>query len=129
MPAADATLFALSDPTRRSIVERIRARPGSVAEIARGLPISRPAVSQHLAVLKRTGLVTEQRLGRRHIYRLEAAGLEPLRCYVESLWTDVLTAYRQAAEAEARAQAQRGGGDAQTKSAAETVIAKSKEVE
>lgn len=95
------TLFALSDPTRRSIVERLRARPGSVGEIAAEMPISRPAVSQHLAVLKQSGLVIEQRLGRRHVYWLEPAGLEPLRSYVENLWTDVLTAYRRAAEAEA----------------------------
>ena len=96
-----ATLFALADPTRRSIVERLRSEPGSVAEIARGLPVSRPAVSQHLAVLKQSGLVTGQRAGRRHVYRLEPLGLEPLRSYVEALWTDVLGAYQRAAEVEA----------------------------
>jgi DNA-binding transcriptional ArsR family regulator len=96
-----ATLFALSDPTRRSIVERLRARPASVTEVARGLPVSRPAVSQHLAVLKQSGLVTERRDGRRRVYRLEPRGLEPLRSYVEGLWSDVLVAYQRAAEAEA----------------------------
>ena len=96
-----APLFALSAPTRRAIVERLRSQPGSVAEIAHGLPVSRPAVSQHLAVLKQCGLVTEQRAGRRHVYSLEPQGLEPLRVYVEGLWSDVLAAYRRAAETEA----------------------------
>ena len=103
MPDSGATLFALSDPTRRSIVERLRARPVSVAEIAAGMPISRPAVSQHLAVLKQSGLVTERRDGRRRIYRLEPRGLETLRAYVEELWSDVLGAYGRAAEVEAEA--------------------------
>ena len=96
-----APLFALSDPTRRAIVERLRSEPASVGEIARGLPISRPAVSQHLGVLKQSGLVTEQRAGRRRVYSLEPQGLEPLRAYVDRLWSDVLAAYRRAAEAEA----------------------------
>lgn len=101
MPNHAATLSALSDTTRRAIVERLRGGPRPVGEIATGMPVSRPAVSQHLAVLKQSGLVTEERIGRRHVYRLEAAGLEPLRDYVDRLWTDVLDAYRVAAEAQA----------------------------
>lgn len=96
-----AALAALADPTRCSIVERIRQQPSSVQEIARGLPVSRPAVSQHLAVLRASGLVSERREGRRRVYRLEPGGLEPLRRYVEGLWDDVLAAYVAAAEKEA----------------------------
>ncbi len=95
------TLSALADPTRRSVVERLRMGPRSVAELALGLPVSRPAVSQHLAVLKQSGLVSEERVGRQRIYRLEVGGLEPLRAYVDELWTDVLAAYRATAVAEA----------------------------
>jgi len=102
-------LNALSDATRRSIIERLRTAPDSVEEIARGLPISRPAVSQHLAVLKQSGLVSERRAGRRRIYRLEPAGLAPLRAYVEGLWDDVLAAYAAAAQAEARESGHKGG--------------------
>jgi len=98
-------LHALSDGTRRAIVERLREAPDSVEEIARGLPVSRPAVSQHLAVLKGSGLVSERREGRRRVYRLEPAGLAPLRAYVEDLWDDVLSAYASAAQKEAE------GGD------------------
>jgi DNA-binding transcriptional ArsR family regulator len=95
-------LAALADPTRRAIVERVRRAPGSVEEIARGLPVSRPAVSQHLAVLRASGLVSERKEGRRRIYRLESRGLEALRGYVESLWEDVLAAYAEAAHKEAQ---------------------------
>lgn len=93
-------LNALSDGTRRAIVERLRVAPDSVEAIALGLPVSRPAVSQHLAVLKESGLVSERREGRRRVYRLEPAGLGPLRAYVEGLWDDVLSAYASAAQQE-----------------------------
>ena len=101
MSTDGAVLIALADPTRRSIVERIKRGPESVEEIARGLPVSRPAVSQHLAVLRASGLVTQRREGRRRVYRLDPRGLEPLRRYVEELWGDVLAAYAAAAEKEA----------------------------
>ena len=101
MTQVAAALAALADPTRRSIVERIKQGPSSVEEIAHGLPVSRPAVSQHLAVLRASGLVTERREGRRRVYRLDRRGLEPLRRYVEALWDDVLAAYAAAAEKEA----------------------------
>jgi DNA-binding transcriptional ArsR family regulator len=90
-------LAALADPTRRAVIERVRRRPASVAEIARGLPVSRPAVSQHLAALKRARLVSERKDGRRRAYRLDPEGLGPLREYVERLWDDVLAAYAAAA--------------------------------
>lgn len=102
MATPASTLAALADPTRRAIIERIRLAPGSVEEIARGLPVSRPAVSQHLAVLRAGGLVSERRDGRRRIYRLEPTGLEPLRRYIEGLWDDVLAAYAAAAQKEAK---------------------------
>jgi len=101
-------LHALSDATRRAIVERLRQAPDSVEEIARGLPVSRPAVSQHLAVLKESGLVSERREGRRRVYRLEPAGLAPLRAYVEELWDSVLSAYVSAAQQE---EVQTGNGN------------------
>lgn len=102
MHSHSAALAALADPTRRLIVERIRHQPSAVSDIARGLPISRPAVSQHLAVLRESGLVSQRREGRRRLYRLESAGLAGLRDYVEGLWSDVLSAYAAAAEREAR---------------------------
>ena len=101
MTSHAVVLAALADPTRRVIIERIKAGPRSVEEIARGLPMSRPAVSQHLRVLRESGLATERRAGRRRLYRLEPAGLEPVRRYVEGLWEEVLSAYQSAAEKEA----------------------------
>jgi DNA-binding transcriptional ArsR family regulator len=109
MTSPGPVLHALSDGTRRSIIDRLRAAPDSVEAIARGLPVSRPAVSQHLAVLKQSGLVSERREGRRRVYRLEPAGLAPLRAYVEGLWDDVLAAYAAAARAEAATRADKGG--------------------
>jgi DNA-binding transcriptional ArsR family regulator len=95
-------LDALGDPTRRTIFERLRGGPRSVGELAEGLPVSRPAVSQHLRVLKEAGLVTERRNGTRRLYRVEDDGVAELRDYFESFWSDVLAAFAAAAEAEAR---------------------------
>jgi len=92
---------ALGDPTRRAIFERLRSGPLPVVELARGLPVSRPAVSQHLRVLKEAGLVTERRNGTRRLYRVDTDGLAEVRDYLESFWTDVLAAFEAAAEAEA----------------------------
>jgi DNA-binding transcriptional ArsR family regulator len=103
MAGHGTVLDALSDGTRRAIIDRLRHSPDSVEHIAKGLPVSRPAVSQHLAVLKRSGLVSERRQGRRRVYRLEPDGLAALRGYVEGLWDDVLSAYAAAAQAEAEA--------------------------
>jgi DNA-binding transcriptional ArsR family regulator len=95
-------LVALSDPTRRALFEKLRARPRSVGELASELPVSQPAVSQHLRVLREAGLVEWQALGTRRVYRPRADGVRALRAYVESLWDDVLEAFKLAQdEAEA----------------------------
>ena len=93
---------ALGDPTRRAIFERLRRRPTSVGELAEGLPVSRPAVSQHLRVLKDAGLVVETRQGTRRIYRIDADGIIALRAAFDALWTDALAAYQAAADKEER---------------------------
>jgi DNA-binding transcriptional ArsR family regulator len=95
-------LDALGDPTRRAIFERLRRRPTSVGELAEGLPVSRPAVSQHLRVLKDAGLVVETRQGTRRIYRIDADGIIALRAAFDALWTDALAAYQAAADKEER---------------------------
>jgi DNA-binding transcriptional ArsR family regulator len=89
---------ALGDPTRRTIFERLRDGPRAVGELAAGLPVSRPAVSQHLRVLKEAGLVTERRDGTRRLYRLDPRGLEELRAYFERFWDNALDAFKDAAE-------------------------------
>jgi DNA-binding transcriptional ArsR family regulator len=93
---------ALGDPTRRAIFERLRSGPRAVGEIADELPVSRPAVSQHLRVLKEAGLVTERRNGTRRLYRLDPDGLGRLRDYFDSFWNDALAAFKAAAEDERR---------------------------
>jgi DNA-binding transcriptional ArsR family regulator len=93
---------ALGDPTRRAIFEQLRSGSRSVGEIAAGLPVSRPAVSQHLRVLKEAGLVTERRNGTRRLYRLDPDGLGELRRYVEEYWTQALAAFKEEAERERR---------------------------
>lgn len=89
---------ALGDATRRAILERLRGGPRAVGELAGGLPVSRPAVSQHLRVLKEAGLVTDRRDGTRRLYRLEPSGIEELRTYFEQFWDDALEAFKDAAE-------------------------------
>jgi DNA-binding transcriptional ArsR family regulator len=96
-PVARA-LTALADPTRRVIFERLAERPSAVVELAGGLPVSRPAVSQHLKVLADSGLVTSQRAGNRNIYRLDPDGVEALRAYLERFWKRSLIAFKAAAE-------------------------------
>lgn len=91
---------ALADPTRRRIFEHLRDGPASVGEIAKGLPVSRPAVSQHLKVLKTAELVRERREGTRRIYSLHREGLDELRRYLESFWDETLDAFAQALERE-----------------------------
>jgi DNA-binding transcriptional ArsR family regulator len=99
-------MAALADPTRRTVLERLREGPRSVGELARGLPVSRPAVSQHLRVLKEAGLVTERRAGTRRVYSVNGDGLAELRDYLESFWQATLAAYKAAVETE-----DEGGGD------------------
>jgi DNA-binding transcriptional ArsR family regulator len=89
---------ALGDPTRRSIFERLADRPQAVGELARGLPVSRPAVSQHLKVLKDAGLVTDRAAGNRRIYQLNPDGVGALRSYLDRFWRSSLAAFRTAAE-------------------------------
>jgi DNA-binding transcriptional ArsR family regulator len=93
---------ALGDPTRRAIFERLRSGPRAVGEIADELPVSRPAVSQHLRVLKEAGLVTERRNGTRRLYRVDPDGLAELRDYFDAFWNEALTAFKAAAEDERR---------------------------
>jgi DNA-binding transcriptional ArsR family regulator len=89
---------ALGDPTRRAIFERIADRPRAVVEIARGLPVSRPAVSQHLKVLKDAGLVTDHPVGTRRVYSLNPAGVGALRADLERYWSRALADYRRIVE-------------------------------
>jgi DNA-binding transcriptional ArsR family regulator len=94
----DAFFSALGDPTRRAIFERLARGPLAVGELASEFPVSRPAVSQHLKVLKEAGLVIDQRDGSRRVYRVHPQGVEAMRAYFDSFWSDALTAFRQAAE-------------------------------
>jgi DNA-binding transcriptional ArsR family regulator len=91
--AGDAALSALGDPTRRAIVERLRVGEAAVGEIAAGLPVSRPAVSKHLRVLEASRLVTHVQRGTRSLYRIDTAGLQAIRDYLDSFWTVALDAY------------------------------------
>jgi DNA-binding transcriptional ArsR family regulator len=89
---------ALGDPTRRAVFEQLRDGPRAVGEIARELPVSRPAVSQHLKVLKEAGLVADRPDGTRRLYRVDPAGLAKLRAYVEAFWDDALAQFEAEAE-------------------------------
>jgi DNA-binding transcriptional ArsR family regulator len=91
-------LEALGDSTRRSIFERLRCGPRSVTELADELPVSRPAVSQHLRVLKDAGLVRERRDGTRRLYRIDPDGLGEVRDYFDDFWSEVLAAFKDAIE-------------------------------
>ena len=89
---------ALGDPTRRAIFERLADRPRAVGELALDLPVSRPAVSQHLKVLKDAGLVLDRPAGTRRIYQLDPDGVDALRAYLDQFWSKALTAYKAAVE-------------------------------
>jgi DNA-binding transcriptional ArsR family regulator len=91
-------MTALGDPTRRAIFERLAAGPTAVGEIARELPVSRPAVSQHLKVLKLAGLVTDRQVGNRRIYSLDPTGVGALRAYFDRFWNQALEAFKTAVE-------------------------------
>ena len=91
---------ALGDPTRRRIFERLADGPAAVGQLADGLPVSRPAVSQHLRVLKDAGLVSDRQVGTRRIYAVEPAGVEAVRQYWDRFWAGALDRFRAAAEAE-----------------------------
>jgi DNA-binding transcriptional ArsR family regulator len=89
---------ALADPTRRAILERLARGPRAVGELAGEFPVSRPAVSQHLKVLKDAGLVSDERDGNRRLYRVDPRGIEAMRAYFDSFWSDALAAFKEAAE-------------------------------
>lgn len=89
---------ALGDRTRRTIFERVARRPCAVGELARGLPVSRPAVSQHLRVLKQAGLVIDRPAGNRRIYEVNPDGLAKLRADLDRFWVSTLAAYKAAVE-------------------------------
>ena len=92
--------MALGDPTRRAIFECLAERPRAVGELADALPVSRPAVSQHLKVLKDVGLVQDRRDGTRRLYQVDPAGLAVLRTYLDQFWERSLAAFREATETE-----------------------------
>ena len=97
MPYSKA-LAALADPTRRAVFERLRAGPASVQQIATGLPVSRPAVSQHLKALRDAGLVRDEPRGTARIYSIHAPGLRELRDWLDGFWDDALDAFKTHAE-------------------------------
>jgi DNA-binding transcriptional ArsR family regulator len=97
-------MAALADPTRRAIFERLREGPRAVGELARDLPVSRPAVSQHLRVLKEAGLVSERKNGTRRLYRIEPDAVAGLREYFDEFWSQALDAFKAAAENEERSE-------------------------
>ena len=101
-------LSALADPTRRGILESVRGRPRSVADIASEFEVSRPAISQHLRILEDAALLRSHRSGRQNFYGLDLRGLAILRTYVEGFWDEVLGAFQAAAVEESR----RGAGPA-----------------
>lgn len=91
---------ALGDPTRRLVFERLARRPMSVGRLASGLAVTRPAVSQHLKVLKDAGLVTSREDGTRRIYRIDPKGVDVMRAYLDRFWDRSLAAFKAAAEEE-----------------------------
>ena len=91
---------ALGDPTRREIFERLAARPSTVGDLAAGLPVSRPAVSQHVRVLREAGMVAVRPAGTRRIYSVDPAGVAAMRAYFDRFWTQALAAFKAAAETE-----------------------------
>jgi DNA-binding transcriptional ArsR family regulator len=96
--AYQAAFLALADPTRRRVFERLRGGPQSVGKIAAGIPVSRPAVSQHLGVLKKAGLVRDRAEGTRRVYYIDPNGLAAIRIWLDGFWADALSAF--AAEVE-----------------------------
>jgi DNA-binding transcriptional ArsR family regulator len=98
MTNTSSALSALADPTRRLVFERLAKRPQAVGELAGGLPVSRPAVSQHLAVLKAAGLVTDRKEGARRVYQIDPAGLGALRAWLDQFWDQTLQSFKAEAE-------------------------------
>jgi DNA-binding transcriptional ArsR family regulator len=101
MTYADRVLDALGDPTRRTVLKRLRGGARSVQQIADGMDVSRPAVSQHLRVLKAARLVTDRAEGTRRLYAVDPRGMEALRTWLDGFWDQTLAAFKEAAEREA----------------------------
>src|SRR5271154_2525278 len=97
------TLAVLADPTRRAVFESLRNGPAAVGTIAAGLPVGRPAVSQHLKALKQAGLVADRAEGARRVYYIDPDGLGELRRWIDHIWTEALEAYKQEEVGRARA--------------------------
>jgi DNA-binding transcriptional ArsR family regulator len=89
-----SALTALADPTRRHVFERLRGGPKSVGRIAHGMPVSRPAVSQHLKVLKQAGLVGDRAVGTRRVYYIDPKGLAAIRSWLDQFWEDALQSFK-----------------------------------
>src|SRR5271169_2634015 len=100
--AYETALSALADPTRRRVFERLKSGPQPVGAIARGMPVSRPAVSQHLKILKEAGLVTDRPEGTRRVYYIDPQGLGALRAWLDQFWDQALVAFREEVERGAR---------------------------
>lgn len=96
--AYEAAFLALADPTRRAVFERLRAGPRSAGRLAQGLPVSRPAVSQHLKVLREAGLVRVEARGTSRIYTMQPAAMAELRDYFDRMWDAALAAYKEAVD-------------------------------
>jgi DNA-binding transcriptional ArsR family regulator len=94
MAYGNAAFAALADPTRRQVLERLAAGPRAVGQIAEGLPVSRPAVSQHLKVLKEAGLVSDRQEGARRIYQVDPEGLGAMRAWLDQFWDMALAAFK-----------------------------------
>jgi DNA-binding transcriptional ArsR family regulator len=101
-------LAALADPTRRRIFELVAAQPTAVGVLAEQLPVSRPAVSQHLKQLHRAGLVVERRIGTRHVFSIDPSGVAALRDYFDGFWRDALESFQQAIEAQPSSETKEG---------------------
>jgi len=102
MADTNAAFAALADPTRRAVFERLAAGPRSVGELAKGLPVSRPAVSQHLKVLREARLVDDRADGARRVYSIDPAGLGVVRAWLDQFWSVALEAFVDHVEAAAR---------------------------
>ena len=98
-------LDCLGDPTRRRVFERLRAGPLSVGEVARDMPVSRPAVSQHLALLREAGLVIDRPVGTRRVYTIDPRGLSAVRAWLDQFWDEMLASFQ--AEVDRRVQAEK----------------------
>jgi DNA-binding transcriptional ArsR family regulator len=101
MTYAERAFDALGDPTRRAVLKRLRGSARSVGEIAEGMEVSRPAVSQHLKILKEARLVTVHAVGTRRVYAVDASGIVSLQKWLEGFWDETLTAFKTVAEREA----------------------------